>query len=58
MAKRKPNPQKKTTVALPPGVKASTRKISPALRKLLMEDRAIASGGRNTILRKSARPSR
>ena len=31
--------------SLPPGVKRSTRPISPALRKMLMEDRAIASGG-------------
>lgn len=36
-----------TRALLPPGVKPSTRPIRPALRKMLMEDRGIASGGSN-----------
>ena len=37
--------------SLPPGVKPSSRPISAALRKLLNEDRGIASGGRNIVHR-------
>jgi hypothetical protein len=46
--------KKKATPALPPGIKPSTRKIDPVLRKMIHEDRAIASGGRNIVHRKPA----
>jgi hypothetical protein len=48
-AKKKKAP---VTPALPPGIKPSTRRIDPALRKMIHEDRAIASGGRNIVQRK------
>ena len=44
--------KKKTMPALPPGIKPSTRKIDPVLRKMIHEDRAVASGGRNIVQRK------
>jgi len=46
--------KKKVTPALPPGIKPSTRKIDPVLRKMIHQDRAIASGGRNIVQRKPA----
>jgi hypothetical protein len=42
------------TAVLPRGIKPSTRKIDPVLRKMIHEDRAIASGGRNIVQRKPA----
>ena len=50
--------QKKSAAVLPAGLKPSTRKISPALRKMLREDRGIASGGRNVAHRKSTAAAR
>jgi hypothetical protein len=44
MAKKKTFSREKTPPSLPAGVKPSTRPISPALRRMLMEDRGIASG--------------
>jgi hypothetical protein len=45
--------KKKVRAPLPPGIKPSTRKIDPVLRKMIHEDRAIASGGRNIVHRKT-----
>jgi hypothetical protein len=45
---------KKAAASLPAGLKASTRKVSPALRKMISQDRAIASGGRNIVQRQRA----
>jgi hypothetical protein len=38
--------------AVPAGLKVSRRNISPALKKMLMEDRGVASGGRNIVHRR------
>src|SRR5258707_3429434 len=38
---------------LPPGIKPFTGPIDPVLRKMIHEDRAIASGGRNIVHRKT-----
>ena len=43
--------QSKKPTTLPPGLKPSKRPVSPALRKMINEDRAIASGGRNVVVR-------
>lgn len=56
--KKKSAPARGAAAALPPGLKPSTRRISPALRKMIMEDRAIASGGRNIVHRQRASTSR
>jgi hypothetical protein len=39
--------QKRPAPELPPGIKPSVLPISPALRKMIREDRGIASGGAN-----------
>jgi hypothetical protein len=43
---------------LPPGIKPSTRPITPQLRKMILEDRGIASGGRNIVHRKTGPAAR
>ncbi len=48
---KKTNGSQKRTAKLPVGVKPAQRPISPQKLKMLMEDRGIASGGRNIVHR-------
>jgi hypothetical protein len=48
---KKARTTKKSTAALPVGIKASRRPISSAKMRMIMNDRGIASGGRNIVHR-------
>jgi hypothetical protein len=53
-AKTSGKKQSSTRTGLPPGIKRSTLKTSAALRKMIREDRGIASGGVNIVHRQKA----
>jgi hypothetical protein len=53
--KKKTRQGKKPSVALPAGLKVSRRPISRERMRQLVEDRGIASGGRNIVHGGSAR---
>jgi len=46
--------QSKKPAALPPGLKPSKLPVNSAVRKMIAQDRAVASGGRNVVRRATA----